>query len=158
DAVYIERDGNAQEARPYRENCVGAIAVERHVGAVAEQMPGRYRSVCDGVEVFMPDGWKILQMHAAIHCRLTWLPAVDCGLMAAGDKASGELFRKGLESAVIRGNSARPEESNAHLRLGCFGAREHARHLFRRLFAHRCVLEPTRHVLVVYAAGGLNPA
>jgi hypothetical protein len=72
-------------------------------------MPGRNRGVRDGIEIFVPDGGEILQVHAAVERPRTRLAAVYGNLMAAFHKARGEFFRKGFESAVICGNSARAE-------------------------------------------------
>ena len=76
---------------------------------VAEQVSGRNRGVRDGVEIFVPDGGEVLQVNAAVEGSRTSLPAIDSHLMAALHQARGEFFRKGFESAVACGNSARPE-------------------------------------------------
>src|SRR5579863_4363893 len=81
------------------------------------------------------------------------LAAVDRYVMAAARETRGQLFGKSLKAAVIGWYAARAEKGDAHrvrLRLGSLGAGEQTRDLLRRLVAHRRVLEPTRHVLVVY--------
>ena len=66
DAVHIERHGHAEQARQNREEGVGAVAVERDVDAVRQQMEGGDESVREGVEILVADGGQIMQAHAAI--------------------------------------------------------------------------------------------
>ena len=164
DAVHVERHGHAEEARPEREDGVGAIAVERRIHAVRQQVQGGDEGVRQGVEVLVADGGQVVQAHAAVAASRMPLAAIDGDLVPARRQARGKLFGEGLEAAVTGRNAARAENGDAHRRrrrpTSCAVSERESRrdHLLGRPLAHRRVLEPARHVLVVHAPAGLDQA
>ena len=124
DAIDVERHRDAEHARPERENGIRAVAVERHVHPMRQQMHCRNQGMRDGIEIFVADGGQIFQPHAAIHGLRIALAAIDRHLMTAGREPRGEFLGKRFEAAVIGWNPSGAEQGDAHeLRLGGLGAR-----------------------------------
>ena len=113
DAIHIQHNRHAGEARPEGEEGIGAVAIEGHVRAVKQQVRGGNGGVGDGIEVFVADGGQVLEPDAAVFGLGMALPAVDRDGVAARGQADGNLLREGLESAVTGRNAPRTEEGDA---------------------------------------------
>ena len=66
DAVHIQRHRHAEDSRPRGEDGVGAVAVERHVRAMPQQVQRRKEGMGESIEVLVADGGEILKPDAAI--------------------------------------------------------------------------------------------
>ena len=115
-----------------------------------------------GIEVLIANRGQVLKIDASVDFRAVLLAAINGDVMAPCAQARGEFFRKGFESAVIRGNTARAEERDAHvpgryLRVG-LGRAGTAVNFFGAGLGYRLKVEPTGDVVIVGALALENDA
>jgi hypothetical protein len=114
DAVHIERDAHAREARKRREERVRGIAEQGHVVRVAQQVQGGNEGVMKRFQVLVAQRRQATQMDAAPVFIRVRFAAIYRNVVAAQDQTSGEFLGEGFETTVTRRNAARSENCNPH--------------------------------------------
>lgn len=104
----------AADARQPGENCVCRIAEQYQIEALRQRSERRQASVRECVEIFVPDGWYVNQLHAAVAIAAVAFAAIDSYIVSPLHKPDRQLFRKCFKATVVCRNAASSQQGNPH--------------------------------------------
>ena len=122
ETIHVQRDRNSHHSRRKGEDGVGAVAIDRHVGTIRQQMQSGDEGVRDRVEVFVANGGQVAERYATVSGSV-WrsFTAVDRSLHARARRAGLKVLRRksrirriGLECRVSRGWRSAAGERRKH--------------------------------------------